>query len=416
MDIRLIEAEKEQAKKEAWFQWFEITPYEFFCEEFSAGIPTWAMGRRFENGVDAPSEPGFHLPEVRMPLLMGIFGSAFCATLSHYYAEIQPIMRSLAGFSAVDEMISGRNDDLSKVHPIDPATIPNFAYGMKDKLPHTTPDSIAENEYIQLMDAGMSNNLPIYPLLRPGRNVDVIVAFDASADIKKDNWLSVTDGYARQRGVRGWPVGIGWPKEGESPERARDEPKRTLPSSTNDGTRTSSNAGEDQAERRMQAGKEAAGGVSGPSQPKKPDKEAGDLGYCTIWVGTTQERSTEPPPPSKAIDDSTEWQLSDPSAGIAVVYLPLLANPKVPGVDPKTTDFLSTWNFVYTADQVDKVVDLARANYAEGRDQIKGCIRAVYERRKKAREERERKEKRERYRRKVRRGLGVRLGEGDHFS
>ena len=50
----------------------------------------------------------------------------------------------------------------------------------------------------------MSNNLPLYPLLRRDRNIDIIVCFDASADIKQENWLSVAEGYAKQRGVRGY--------------------------------------------------------------------------------------------------------------------------------------------------------------------------------------------------------------------
>jgi len=394
------EAEKEQAKKEAWFQWFEMTPYEFFCEEFSAGIPTWALGRRFNNGVDIPPESGFHLPEIRMPLLMGIFGSAFCATLSHYYREVRPIVRSLTGFGAVDEMISGRNEDLSKVHPIDPAMIPNFAYGMRDKLPRTTPESMVNKEHIQLMDAGMSNNLPIYPLIRPGRDVDIIIAFDASAEVKKDNWLSVTDGYAKQRGVRGWPVGVGWPREGQSPEQAGKELEEAQADTMDEAKEKQEEAKEEQASKRMAAAK----GTSG------------DLGYCTVWVGTTQERQADPPPPSKAIDDSTRWRLSDPQAGLSIIYLPLLANPKVPGVDPGTTDYLSTWNFVYTPEQVDQVAALAKANYEEGKEQIKGCVRAVYERKKKLREEREEGEEKERYTRLVRRGMGTKLGEGDHFS
>ena len=58
----------------------------------------------------------------------------------------------------------------------------------------------------------MSNNLPLYPLLRKDRNVDIIVCFDASANIKEENWLSVAEGYAKQRGVIGWPVGAGWPR------------------------------------------------------------------------------------------------------------------------------------------------------------------------------------------------------------
>lgn len=409
------EKEKEEAAKEAWFQWFEITPYEAFCEEFSAGIPTWALGRKFANGRDVPPEEGFHLPEARMPLLMGIFGSAFCATLSHYYREVRPLVRSLTGFSTVDEMISGHNEDLSKVHPIDPATLPNFTYGMEGQLPRTTPTSIYKNEYLQLMDAGMSNNLPIYPLLRPGRNVDILIAFDASADVKTDNWLSVADGYARQRGIKGWPIGVGWPKETEPNARVAKELSEAEAASTKEASARLDEAKADQAARRRQAGV-GPEDAAGPNKFEKGEAESGELGYCTVWVGTTQERSSEPPPPSKALDDSTAWHLQEPDAGIAVVYLPFLKNDKVEGVDPGTSDYLSTWNFVYTPEQIDKVVQLAKANYDEGRDKVRKTVRAVYERRKKMRLEREGKEESERRRRRVQLGVDGKLGEGDHFS
>src|SRR5690606_23417538 len=123
------------------------------------------MGRRFEKGTNVLPEEGLYHPEFKMSLLMGVFGSAFCATLSHYYREVRPIVKGLTGFDTIDEMISGRNNDLSKVHPIEPAIMPNFAYGMEGKLPKTAPQSIFKDRYIKLMDAGMSNNLPIYPLL-----------------------------------------------------------------------------------------------------------------------------------------------------------------------------------------------------------------------------------------------------------
>ncbi|KAM0557968.1 hypothetical protein ACHAPJ_005132 [Fusarium lateritium] len=415
-----IEAEiaKEEAKKEAWFQWYEITPYEFFCEEFGAGIPTWALGRRFDGGQDIPPEHGFHLPEIRLPLLMGIFGSAFCATLSHYYREIKPLVQGLTGFGTIDELISTRDDDLVKVHPIDPAKIPNFAYGMHGKLPKTTPTSMYDNEYIQLMDAGMSNNLPIYPLLRPGRDVDVLVAFDASADIKTDNWLSVADGYARQRGIKGWPVGIGWPNSGEATSQVVEELDDAQAKSTREAEARLREAKKDQKELRQEAHEEGKQVMAENDKTKfeHGEQEAGDLGYCTVWVGTNQERSSEPPPPSKALSDETSWQLMDPNAGIAVVYLPFISNDKVPGISPGTTDYLSTWNFIYTPDQIDNVVELARANYNEGKQQIRDTIRAVYQRKKKLREEKEKAQRQDRYRSLVRRGEGTRLGEGDHFS
>ncbi|EPE33124.1 FabD/lysophospholipase-like protein [Glarea lozoyensis ATCC 20868] len=391
------EETKERARREAYFQWMEITPYEFFCEEFNAGIPTWSLGRKFDGGKDVPAdETGAYLPEIRLPLLLGIFGSAFCATLSHYYREIKPLVKGMTGFGGIDEMIEGRNDDLSKVHPIDPATIPNFVYGMEGHLPDTTPEHIYKDTHLQLMDAGMSNNLPIYPLLRPGRDVDILIAFDASADIKTENWLSVADGYARQRGIKGWPLGVGWPKESVSPESAVKEL--------------------DDAENSTQAESEAKINEAKEEQIKDAteSKEPTDLGYCTVWVGTTQERSASTDDvPSKAVQE--DWELMKPDAGIAVVYFPYMANPKVEGVDPVTSEYMSTWNFIYTPEDIDKVIALARANYEEGREQTRRCVRAVYERKKKRRLEVENAAREARWRRKVRLGIVGKKGEGDHF-
>lgn len=395
-----IEAEA-KARREAWFQWFEFTPYEMWCEELSAGIPTWAMGRQFDKGRTVWRENGLALPEVRVPLLMGIWGSAFCATLSHYYKEIRPVLTGLAGFRSLDAMISERDDDLVKVHPIDPASIPNYALGLREFLPPSCPESIFEQKNFQFMDAGMSNNLPIYPLLRPGRDVDILVAFDASADVRTDNWLRVADGYARQRGIKGWPVGAGWPSEDETMEEVQESLDAA------------------QAKTEEQAQENIHKAQSADAASKKSSKKK-DLGYCNVWVGTTEERVTDSDPPeSKLVEE--DWELMHPDSGITVVYYPFLANPKVPGVDPKTSDFMSTWNFVYTPEQIDSVVELARTNFAEGAERTKRTVRAVYERKKKLREEKEKEEKERRWRWKLKQGRvrGIRVGEsdqGDQFS
>jgi phospholipase A2 len=110
-----------------------------------------------------------------------------------------------------------------------------------------------------------------------------------------------------------------------------------------------------------------------------------------------------------------DWDLMQPDAGIAVIYFPFLSNPKVEGVDPRTSEYMSTWNFVYTPDEIDSVVALARANFEEGREQTRRCVRAVYERKKKKREDRENAEKAQRFRRKTRLGIVGKKGEGDHF-
>lgn len=394
------ERTKEKAKQEAWFQWFEFTPYELWCEELDAGIPTWSIGRHFANGRNVLNDNKFATPEMRVPLMLGMWGSAFCATLSHYYKEIRPVVKSLAFLGGVDELIEERNDDLIKVHPIEPSSIPNFALGMRGRLPSTAPESIFKCTHLQLMDAGMSNNLPIYPLLRPGRDVDILITFDASADIKSENWLSVVDGYARQRGIKGWPIGTGWPNGGSSGEITVKDLDTAEAASPQDAAIQMANARENQRKQHNRTEQAVKDG-------KHTNPTEADLGYCTVWVGTTEERSSSTEPPhSKRID--SDFELMAPNAGIAVIYFPFLPNPKVEGVDPNISDFMSTWNFVYTPEEVDQVVSLARANFEEGKEQTRRTVRAVYERKRSKRLQEEEEESIGRWRIQL-------LDYGDHF-
>ncbi len=515
-----LERAKKTAKEESWFQWFEFTPYELWCEELGAGIPAWAVGRQFDAGASVHGADGRAWPQLKMPQLLGMWGSAFCATLGQYYRELRPLLQGLAGFERLDQLIvgdSGNDNGLfSRVHPIEPAVIPNYLRGMRaDQLPGTCPASVLRARHLPLMDAGISNNLPIYPLLRPGRDVDVIIAFDASAQVRADNWLAVTDGYARQRGVKGWPVGIGWPPP--TPQEAargagEAEDVRKL-DAAQAGSAEEADAKVAEARDRQQQ-EQRAGGKRGDTVAQalhgRPLTETGsapqsssssssssstpssslpaasqDLGHCTVWVGTTEERSSdEEPPPAKSV--RADWELMAPNAGITVVYFPLIANERVPGIlqqpdaspstattttsttaaigttttapapaaatasttsiantnsrtnsgpsssaaataaadaaaappaDAPIADFMSTWNTVYTPEQVDLVVALAQANFAVGRERTKATVRAAYARKKRQREEREAAAKLERRRRKLRLGIvNGKKGEGDHFT
>ncbi|KAL8807705.1 MAG: hypothetical protein Q9182_000516 [Xanthomendoza sp. 2 TL-2023] len=396
---------REKAKRESWFQWFESTPYELWSEELEAGIPSWSVGRQFSNGVGSVRENGYSVPELRIPFMLGIWGSAFCATLSHYYKEIRPVVKSLVGFGGIDDLLEERNDELVKVHPIEPAAIPNCFLGLENQLAPTAPKSIFTSDHLELADAGMSNNLPIYPLLRPGRDVDILIAFDASADIRDENWLSVADGYARQRGIKGWPLGAGWPKKDMSHGKTAAE------------IDIAEAASPQQAAGKIADARESKRGASVNHSDKPPEqgngedaKDNGDLTYCNVWVGTTLERTSgAEQAPSKLLNDpSQEWQLMSPNAGITVIYFPFLLNPAVEGVDPNTSEFMSTWNFIYTPEDIEQVVALARTNFQAGEAQVKRTIRAVYERKKGRRLEVENARLVERWRRLLRE-------EGDHF-
>lgn len=261
---------------------------------------------------------------MKLPILLGLWGSAFCATLSHYYKEARPHFSTVFFFKIMDNFIQERDDDLIKVHPIDPAAIPNYLLGLRDRLPASCAESMHKTPEIKLMDAGMSNNLATYPLFRPGRNVDIIVCFDSSAEIQTANWLSMTEGYTKQRGLKGWPVGIGWPRENDPhPEEELSTSQASSP--------------DDALDKLEQA--QADDPIVG-----KDKKRAGGLGTLTIWVGTKEEKTIDhEPPPSRAVED--EWELMRPDAGFTVAYFPLIPNNKVPGVDPETSHYLSTWNF-----------------------------------------------------------------------
>jgi phospholipase A2 len=247
----------------------------------------------------------------------------------------------------------------------------------------------------------MSNNLPLYPLLRKGRDVDIIVCFDASADIKQENWLSAADGYAKQRGIKGWPVGAGWPKE-------KDDTKKELDAA--DAATAQEAAGKIADAREEQREKSQNETQKAIDKGRNQNQNDSDLSYCNVWVGTTMEREGDTEhPQSKRVDQDADWQLLAPDAGITVVYFPFLPNPKVEGVDPNTSPYLSTWNFIYTPEEIDKVVSLARANFEAGKDQTKRTVRAVYERKKTRRLEAEEKDKWRRWRNNWRE-------HGDHFQ
>ncbi|MDI1485304.1 MAG: hypothetical protein OHK93_000441 [Ramalina farinacea] len=395
---------KEKAEREAWFQWFEFTPYEFFCEDINAGIPTWSIGRYFENGKTKTRDKGVDIPELRIPFLMGIWGSAFCATLAHYYKEIRPVVKGLAGFAGIDDLLQENNDDLVRLHPIDPGAMPNFAKGMDGQLPRSCPRTLLESEKLELMDAGMSNNLPLYPLLRQGRDIDIIVCFDASADIKQENWLSVTEKYAKERGLKGWPTGAGWP----TTETAKDE---------NEQLDAADAASAQQAASKVAEAREARRNNKPDADKAESDAQDGEygtpLGYCNVWVGSTvhsvNDSTGEDPHVRNRVDPDAYSKLEEPNAGIAIVYFPMLTNRKVPGVDPQVSPFLSTWNLIYTPEQIDSVVALARANFEVGKDHTKETVRAVYKRKKAARLEMEQRARRKRWRNQL-------TEHGDHFQ
>lgn len=255
------------------------------------------------------------------------FGSAFAASLAHFYNEMRSFVPA-AALDKTDEMITRYRDSMSAYHPISGACFPNPFYRLdtpSDAKDIPGIERFLNSKQLCVADAGLDNNLPFYPLLRRGRNVDIILAIDLSADIQTAPHFDRAEGYARRRGIGGWPIGAGWPKE-KSEIEAKANARR--------------------------------------SAKKYP------LGTCTIFDSTASQIT---------LTQSTH-QPSHVNP-ITVVYFPLIVNENYdPDFDPQTADFCSTWNFVYSTSQVSKLTGLAAANWNDNIDKVRHVLRKAWER------------------------------------
>ena len=184
------------------YHWFEFTPYEAGSTDLQAFTPIWAFGRKFLNGksVSSTTVSGQQFaPEQTLGFYLGIFGSAFTVNLS----EILEMMRQDESIDNKDvenleikvEIVNKLANSLAGIKDlkqtrISPAKIMNFTYGL-DSSP------LSGEKKITLVDAGLAFNLPLPPLLRPQRALDVIFIFDASADVGQAGELKKAERYAR---------------------------------------------------------------------------------------------------------------------------------------------------------------------------------------------------------------------------
>ncbi|KAI8074496.1 acyl transferase/acyl hydrolase/lysophospholipase [Gongronella butleri] len=311
------------------YMWFEFTPYEVGSNEIDAWIPTWAMGRVFEHGVNTE-----RLPEQRLDSLLGVFGSAFTATVVHFYKEIRGLLPS-SSVRILDDTIDKYQTSLVAYYPISPATYANPFYHLDPELgTRPRPSFVTESKRLYLMDAGMDNNIPFHCFLAR-RDVDVIVAIDLSADINTAPHFDRAEGYVKRHGIEGWPADARW--------------------------------------------------------PKKEDEQWIDpygLGTCTVFPATeatTSIRHHHPPEQhgQKKMDtddsDGDDELVVQHVRHLSLLYFPFIVNKQHdPEFDPQTADFCATWNFVYQPEQVERVVRLGQANWDDNIDTVRKVLYATW--------------------------------------
>lgn len=301
---------------------------------------------------------------------MGMFGSAFVASLAHFYQEIRLLLPA-AAVQKADQMIRSYESSISTVHPISPASFPNPFYKIattvqtkneaEDKEEILRSQSLVESEQIGLMDAGMDNNIPFYPLLRQGRDVDIIISLDLSADIQDTPFFDRAEGYVKRRGISGWPQGAGWPKK----EQVQQQVQESIPIvQEKEGNKKSTKLSDDK--------NDDDGNTTTPRTKYALDT-------CTIFDSS----STEATPARATQDDTASVKTTYPANTnpITIVYFPLIVNEKYdPEFDPQNAEFCSTWNFVYTSEQVNKLHGLAEANVKENLEKVRKVIKETWKR------------------------------------
>ncbi|EME87460.1 uncharacterized protein MYCFIDRAFT_169277 [Pseudocercospora fijiensis CIRAD86] len=330
----------------AWFQmidssmqWFEMTPYEVGRDEIEAWVPTWGFGRPFEQGKST-----MQLPEQSLALLLGLATSAPAGPLTSY---ISTISRNLPGGflgSTVHKMAHavtkfwGKDgtEEFQNHHPLharrvaDLDTVYHFSHVEPGK---GRPPGLENSPRIHLIDSGMDNNSPTYVLLHPNRDADVIINMDASSNVQKDTFQERVDQIGSRRGL-------------QFTKRHDIKP------------------GEDE---------------------KDPHRFNGL--YAQLYDGKPAPR------PETVIDSYVKSETSPAPLSTkecTMIYMPLLPNEKaVPDFDPSTAKLSGSYNLVWTAEQVETLVKVCRANFDEAQGTIKEALHEAWQRKKAAREAKE---------------------------
>lgn len=165
-------------------EWAHVTPFEFGSNWLGYFIPTWSLGRQFENGISIS-----YAPEQGLGFYLGTFGSGFATTANRIYKEIQDRFHIHNG---IIEKI------LNKVGKkrISSAAVYNFTKGMESS-------PLKKADLIHLADAGLDFNVA-YPGLdsNSGRPVDIIIVFDTSRTIIDGFHLKKMEAYAKKHNCK----------------------------------------------------------------------------------------------------------------------------------------------------------------------------------------------------------------------
>ncbi len=166
--------------------WFEFTPHEIGCDSFGAYIPSWAYGRKFNQGRSTSFRP-----EVNLGFQLGTYGSAFGVHIGLAWQTIEKTITNVAFKNFMEKLVNkyeGKRFFWADVY--------NFMAGLAG-------NPFKDRRYLKLVDAGLAFNLP-YPSVSGERSArkssDVLIFCNMSAS-KVKRALMKCEEYARVRNL-----------------------------------------------------------------------------------------------------------------------------------------------------------------------------------------------------------------------
>lgn len=345
----------------AWWQWFEFSSIEFGCDELEGWIPIWSFGRHFEEGKNTQ-----RLPERSLSLILGICTSAPAGPLAAWLATLyRNLPKGFFGTkikNAADEWVEKHPEEAERLqshHPIHSQNEPNpFFHAEKQE---NRGQGFENSPRIHLVDAGMSNNLPQHSFFRPGRDVDLMLLGDFSSDVQSGAALERIQEFGAAKGVTIHPREHlddlpPWPQELiDSKQEGKEDAKTRNKSLTADEI-----------------------------QARFKGRYAQIL---DVKVIPEAERTKEQGPTH--IDEAgiryNARHQPQATRDTTMIYMPLLPHACQPDYDPSTAAFSSSYNLVWTEEQVGIIRKTSRANVVEGIETIRKAVREIYESKKAAR-------------------------------
>ncbi|KAJ3113551.1 hypothetical protein HDU96_003288 [Phlyctochytrium bullatum] len=376
-----MEARKNDVEqRRAWWQWFELSPLQVGCDELKVWIPTWSFGRRFKGGKSIDK-----VPEQSFSMIVGMVASAMTApwqTTCETLGRTDP--KSWIGSRI-------RNRALKMLAPDAPTTVKEVlsmhpfhsAYNWNPLFkirPGPHPPGLINSERIQLIDAGADNNQPLYPFVRPGRNVDVIFVLDSSEDVERNIVTIDIENFGNRRGLKFTRISPDPPpqlppKDDPAPapkEPSAPEKKPGIFSSLISSVSTSSLTGSNKGSAPSSA---PSSPTPTPAKPKPNYSERYANRYCQVFKG-------EPLFPPGTLGDHGEPMAE---RGVVLIYLPMIGNDKMP--DDFSPSKFSFGKLQYLPKEVADLVRCGELNFAQEMDRIKLSLRSVWEGKRDARKE-----------------------------